>query len=677
MIFINAGALIAVAAAVIPILIHLFSRQRHREVEFSTLKFLKKLENKRLRRLKIAELILLLLRVLAVACIALAFARPAIRHLGGGDNPGANVCAVILLDNSLPTLARSPEGSLFASARNTAVELLSVFNPGDEINLLTTSFTGEQFRIEPTENNAEKLRKKLFELNSLDAGPDWETSFSNIIQTFRESDLPNRELYVISPFYHKFSEPENELLNQIKAENVRIFYTETGPDYQKNTAITRLQLKTEIVQPGIPVIAGLEIANYSNESLENIPISLFVGDERVASTSFSAAPGEEVKLELKFVPEKPGFITGSARLDNEDALFTDNRSYFTLYIPLVLQVFLIGDSLETSIVKLALNPFKDAENSLKIVELPSISRLVDYPQAKVIFLTGIDKITSYSAGLLRSILVRGGGIILSPSQISAVSDINRNFLKPLNLPQFSEIDSDVSSWGNIDFAHPIFDGVFSEKIELEPPLFKRYFKLTGNIENAVISFRGGNPFIAESHPEEGRILIFASGFSEWWSDIAFRGIFVPLMNRAAQYVGSNISNRFKTVTAGDVIEHFEDPVNSVFTIKRPDGLTIEAIPEPGLNSVKLKFADTGLSGIYVIKVDGDTSAVYAVNPDVEYSKLHRDDSPPIAGALKLDAKTDIMKAVYSARIGTELWKIFLIVGLSLLIIEQVITRLVK
>ena len=68
--------LAALAAVSVPIIIHLIYRLKKRQVIFGTLRFLKIVQQKNARMLQIREILLLLLRIAAFACIALAFARP-------------------------------------------------------------------------------------------------------------------------------------------------------------------------------------------------------------------------------------------------------------------------------------------------------------------------------------------------------------------------------------------------------------------------------------------------------------------------------------------------------------------------------------------------------------------------------------------------------------------------
>mgnify|MGYP001050245299 CR=1 FL=1 len=70
--FLNPLFLALLAAAAIPLVIHLFSRRKVREVRFSTLRFLALSDRRSMRRINLRRLILLALRMAAIALIALA-----------------------------------------------------------------------------------------------------------------------------------------------------------------------------------------------------------------------------------------------------------------------------------------------------------------------------------------------------------------------------------------------------------------------------------------------------------------------------------------------------------------------------------------------------------------------------------------------------------------------------
>ena len=90
--------------AAVPLLIHLLRRRTGLRVQFPAVRYLARAEQEHSRRLKLRNLLLMLIRVLAIACIALAAAEPISRALGPVVGAGHAPAAIaIVLDNSLST----------------------------------------------------------------------------------------------------------------------------------------------------------------------------------------------------------------------------------------------------------------------------------------------------------------------------------------------------------------------------------------------------------------------------------------------------------------------------------------------------------------------------------------------------------------------------------------------
>src|SRR5450755_4204600 len=94
--------LLAGAAAVVPLLIHLMRRRAGTRIEFPAVRYLVRAEREHSRDMRLRNLLLMILRVAAVMLIALAAARPIIRMTGGGY---ARTALAVVLDNSLSTSA--------------------------------------------------------------------------------------------------------------------------------------------------------------------------------------------------------------------------------------------------------------------------------------------------------------------------------------------------------------------------------------------------------------------------------------------------------------------------------------------------------------------------------------------------------------------------------------------
>jgi len=134
---------LGLAATALPLLIHLFTRSKSKTILFGSLRFLKELQQQKIRNIKLRQILLLILRTLIILLLVLAFARPTLRSSLGNDST-AKTSAVIVLDNSYSMATLSEGEMLFQTAQQKAVELVEAMRPGDEIYLLTSTDTSKQ-----------------------------------------------------------------------------------------------------------------------------------------------------------------------------------------------------------------------------------------------------------------------------------------------------------------------------------------------------------------------------------------------------------------------------------------------------------------------------------------------------------------------------------------------------
>lgn len=92
-------ALVGLAAALIPILLHLFARRDPPTVEFPAVRYLSETARVHQRRLNLQHWLLLLARTLLIVLVVLAAAGPTSSHGGAGSH--APTALVLVLDNSL------------------------------------------------------------------------------------------------------------------------------------------------------------------------------------------------------------------------------------------------------------------------------------------------------------------------------------------------------------------------------------------------------------------------------------------------------------------------------------------------------------------------------------------------------------------------------------------------
>src|SRR5579884_303044 len=122
------------AAIAVPLLIHLLRRRIGARVDFPAARYLARAEREHSRTLRIRNLLLMLLRVLALLAIAVAAARPVASWVGSGHAPTA---IAIVVDNSMSTSAVVNGRPLLDQFKRMANEVLSNANASDRLWLVT------------------------------------------------------------------------------------------------------------------------------------------------------------------------------------------------------------------------------------------------------------------------------------------------------------------------------------------------------------------------------------------------------------------------------------------------------------------------------------------------------------------------------------------------------------
>lgn len=211
--FLNGAFLFALAAAALPILIHLFSRRKARELPFSHLKFLEEITRRKIRRMRLRQWLLLALRTLAVALIALALSRPVWHGPGASTQRGSSTVA-ILVDDSFSMEARLDPGTLlpveaeasglrfptrFEQARQRALQVIDLLQKGDRAVLV---FTASPLRVpyESTVRDPALLREQLERAQPRATRSRMVAALERVYPILSSAMTLNREIFIISDF---------------------------------------------------------------------------------------------------------------------------------------------------------------------------------------------------------------------------------------------------------------------------------------------------------------------------------------------------------------------------------------------------------------------------------------------------------------------------------------------
>ena len=147
--FLNPALFWGLGAISVPIIIHLLNRYRFRRTIWAAMEFLLEALEENSRRLQIQDIILLILRVLGLALLALALVRPTLT----GEPPvilrDDNRAAVVILDNSYSMGYESLSKSYLEMAQQKAVDVLNELR-GSRVALILMSDKADAVVAFPT-----------------------------------------------------------------------------------------------------------------------------------------------------------------------------------------------------------------------------------------------------------------------------------------------------------------------------------------------------------------------------------------------------------------------------------------------------------------------------------------------------------------------------------------------
>src|SRR5450755_447899 len=144
--FLYPAFLFALISLVIPVLIHLFNFRKYQKVYFSNVQFLKEIQEQQSSLKNLKERLILASRMLALAFLILAFAKPYIPGQNAA-NAGKQQAVSIFVDNSYSMQTLNREGSLLDEAKRRAKEVASAYSINDRFQLLTQDFEGKHQRL--------------------------------------------------------------------------------------------------------------------------------------------------------------------------------------------------------------------------------------------------------------------------------------------------------------------------------------------------------------------------------------------------------------------------------------------------------------------------------------------------------------------------------------------------
>ncbi len=608
--------LAGLAALSLPLIFHLVRRTPRGRQIFSSLMFLSPTIPRLTRRSRIDQILLLLLRLAALALITFAFARPFLREaslLSFADLSGRRVA--ILIDTS----ASMRRGDLWQQAVKRAEQEVDGLNPQDDVALFAFSHrlqTILEFAKEDSAPIADKPQVARNRLRQLQ--PDWNASdLGTALVTVAG------ELDAASDVRQSSLEPQIVVISDFQAGS-RMEALRSFEWPQRVPVVTHRVTPIKTTNAYAQILPNEEGSELTEIRVRVVNASDSKNDQFSLSWVGERTPSKRLQETAVYVPAGQSRVVKLPRglddlaadrivLKGDDQDF-DNTFYVVPPLRQAATVVYVGSDKSDNpeglqyFLRLAV-----ANDPLRQVEVRSVDETqplfppADPPPDLVVVARAIPADWQTS---LTGYLERGGQVLIVPTNREA-AQLLPALCEDVELPavEAQAISEKYLLLGDIDFAHPLFAQFSGPRYsDFTKIHFWKYWKValqTPAKTHVIARFDNGDPALLEQLLGQGRVLALTSSWQTVDSQLALSSKFVPFIGALLDLacggaeVGANIS----------VQESIELPVGNgapSIVVKGPEG------QESRVAAEQPTFTATVMPGIYVAQTKPDETR-FAVN----------------------------------------------------------------
>jgi hypothetical protein len=686
--FVFPAFLAALAVLAVPIIIHLFYFRRFKKVYFTNVRFLKEVKEETSNRQKLRNLLVLLMRCLAIAAMVLAFAQPFI-PLSSEVKKGERAVSVYV-DNSFSMNSLSKDAPLLELAKQRARDIVNAYGVEDRFQILTNDFEGRDQRLVSKEDALNRIE----EIRTSPASRDVSKVLTRQQQCLNTGKQENKIAYVVSDFQTNIADVTNFRDTLIEVNLVPMRAVQ-----ERNVSVDSVWFESPVQILNQPANLLVKLSNRSDEEASEIRLSLR-HDGQAKPVGSISIPARQSRLDtVSFNILHPGWHEAKLSVTDYPVQFDDDY-YLTFYVAERINVLSVN----------GLQPNKYLDNAFlgaKYFRLDNASAgALDYSKFSNYQLIVLNELPAVSSGLaneLKTFAQNGGNILVFPSQTADLNSYNV-FLQNFNAGNLGAFEPTPRQASDINTEEFVFKDVFLNKsANLRLPATQGNFKIAPARGEYILTYRDGSALLAKYPQGEGALYLSAAPLNEQVNDLVRNGeIFVPMLfkmaiagtkgRQIAYTIGKDevLEAKHKIAASGESIYKLqkvaEDAAPS--TVNRPPSTVEEFIPEQRiLGSKVLLTPGTQVrdAGWYRLHLQGDsTLAEFAFNYDRKESDLtYKTDETLAEGlpknmkVLAENAEANFGQVVDEQERGIVLWRWCVIFALLFLALEVLFLRLWK
>jgi hypothetical protein len=619
--FLNPFLLFGSLALAIPVLIHMVRREKSEIIPFSSLMFLLKVPKRSIRQQKIKNLLLMALRLLILALLVGAFARP---YMTQPAKPVANATAnrgiVMMLDNSYSM----QYGNNFDRLKTEAKKRIDAMRATDRMAIIAFNENATLLSRPTPDKNALKAVVDAVEPSFF--GTRYYEAFTLADRALNEFAGDQKQLIVISDFQRNGwnrSSRESVIGTDVKVETVNLAVT--NPNNVGIDSVSVDQTSFTRTYSG-RVIA--RIHNYRKDIPVDVQVIVSLNDKEMGRKKLTVSANSSALAEFTGFDLQLGFSKGRVHIDSNDPLKVDDDFQFVLERREKLKLLIVdtGKPKQSLYLRQAYTSSTDLPFEVTTVPVSAITP-EEVARHEVVIINDVPRLPDKVRDKLDDLRKTGQGQLVILAE-NAETGWWTNYAKfPVKAEQRIFVAKDRGkpyvSLTTYDRNHAIFKPFEkSTRVVLNSAQFGAYMNVEAKPGAVVLAkYDDGSPVIVESSKEDHGMLVFNSTVDSKWNDLPLKPSFLPLFHEMIRYLSRYNENR-SWYALGEAIPVVAGLESVAAAIIDPKG-DRQALGQ--LTAGQARFFTPTMPGFHEIRVGPDTRLV-AVNPPSSEGNL--DSMPP-------------------------------------------------
>jgi hypothetical protein len=616
---------VALAAMAIPVLIHLIQREKKQVVRFPSLMFIQRVPYKSVRRRRIHNWFLLMVRLTALALIVLAFSRPFFERDDLDIATGGAREVVVLLDQSY-SLAF---GDRWERARAAAYEAIDGLGPDDRGSVVLFSSGAEIAMRSTAGGERPQVRAAVAAARPTAGSTRYAPALKVAGSILAESSLPRREVVLISDFQRAGWRGE-EGARLPAGTTLRPVALTSGADLA-NVSVTAVSMARSTFSNQERVAVTAVVVNRSMRALRGGQIALEIGGRAIQTEPLEVEANGSASVTFDPVTLGGTIMRGTVRA-GDDALPTDNVFHFVVSPAQPVRVLVVdrGGTAGGALYLTRALAIGDAPRFETAVRQPDAVTDEDLRRASAVVVNDVAVPAALGRRLLRFVDAGGGLFVATGSRATWAADVD---LLPAALDApVDRTRGDAARVGTLEFGHPVFEPFRTPRSgDFAAARIYGYRNVKPGTGTEVLArFDGGAPALVERRVGAGRVLLWASTLDLAWSDFPLKPVYLPFVHQALRHLAA-YAEPAPWLTVGQVLDASTGaaPAQAAsMVVVTPSGRRL------GMDEEGAEVLELTEQGFYELRSrSGDTvSAVVASNVDAGESDLTPIDPKEIVAA---------------------------------------------